>query len=102
MKDEDFTTIGQKELPLNEKLQTLDFDIVHARYLKVYIDESWNDFASLAEIEVFRSEADTVSKDGLIEVVEEVKNLNKADYTDLSWEVLEKALEAANVVLANE
>lgn len=101
-KDEDFTTIGQKELPLNEKLQTIDFDTVHARYLKVYVDESWNDFASLAEIEVFRSEADTVSKDGLIEVVEEVKNLNKADYTDLSWEVLEKALEAANVVLANE
>lgn len=44
----------------------------------------------------------TPNKDVLMEVVKSVEKLNKADYTDSSWAVLEQALEAANAVLASE
>ena len=59
MEDEDFTVcVDQQELPEGTALQTLEFEPVTARYLKVYVDEGHNDFASLAEIEVFRTQAD--------------------------------------------
>ena len=47
MEDEDFTVcVDQQELPEGTALQTLEFEPVTARYLKVYVDEGHNDFAS--------------------------------------------------------
>ena len=57
--DADFTVLAdQKQLPEGIAETSFEFEEVTARYVKVYVNESHNDFASLAEINVYRSEAD--------------------------------------------
>jgi len=57
--EDDFTVfVNQKQLSEGTMLHSIEFEPVTARYVKVYVDESHNDFASLAEIEVFRTEPD--------------------------------------------
>lgn len=86
MEDADFTELKQYELPSGIGLQTLDFNPVTARYLKIYVDESHNDFASLAEINVFRANADDSKPEAPVHVTSEVKWENEKPTVVLKWE----------------
>ena len=85
--DGDFTPVfEQKELSSGVGLKTVDFEPVTARYLKIYIDESHNDFASLAEINVFRSTPDTTGPNAPANVTTSIRWEGETPAVDLKWD----------------
>lgn len=87
MEEADFTTIvEEKQLPDGIAKQNIEFDPVTARYLKVFVNESHNDFASLAEMEVFRTEADSTKPDAPKNVEAKVVWADEKPAVELNWE----------------
>ena len=85
--DGDFTPVfEQKELSSGIGMKTVDFEPVTARYLKIYIDESHNNFASLAEINVFRSTPDTTGPEAPANVTTSVRWEGETPAVELKWE----------------
>lgn len=92
MEDENFTPILEgKELPEGTALQTIEFEPVTARYLKVYIEESHNDFGSLAELEVYRTEPDTSNPTAPESVTAKVVWEGDIPAVALNWEAASDA-----------
>ena len=88
--EDDFTKVlEQKELPQGTALHTIEFEPVTARYLKIYIDESHNNFASLAEIEVFRTKTDDTKPEKPKNVTSKIQWIEDKPALELSWEAAE-------------
>ena len=85
--DEDFTVlVDQKQLPAGIAELSFAFEEVTVRYVKVYVDESHNDFASLAEINVYRSEPDTTAPGEPKNLTAELTGTGSETAVALSWE----------------
>lgn len=92
MEDSDFTTVLEgKELPEGIALQTIEFEPVTARYLKVFIEESHNDFCSLAELEVYRAEPDTSAPGTPAGLMAKVVWADESPAVTLNWEAASDA-----------
>lgn len=90
--DADFTVLAdQKQLPEGIAETSFDFEEVTARYVKVYVNESHNDFASLAEINVYRSEADDTAPGAPQNLTAELTGKGADTAVVLNWEKAEDA-----------
>lgn len=87
IEEADFTTIvEEKELSGGVTKKSVEFEPVTARYLKVFVNEGHNNFATLAEMEVFRTEADETQPEAPKNVEAKVVWSDEKPVVELNWE----------------
>ncbi|MEN8077752.1 discoidin domain-containing protein [Clostridioides difficile] len=102
---EEFLKVSEGLFENNIKLKTVKFnEPVEANYIKFEALQGVGGFASAAEFNVYRAknnEQPEVNKDELQSLVDKISSLNKYEYIESTWNVLESKVNIAVGVLNN-